>query len=69
MNAIKEANKEENDDYYSKSALSMDFDLILLRDNFVSVDIESYVGLTNIQKFELLLAHFSTSKTIEIEKK
>ena len=37
---------------------------LFIKDNFAPVDIESYPGFTKIQKFELFLAHYSTSEFV-----
>ena len=42
---------------------------IYIKDNYIKIDILSYPGFTNIQKFELFLAHYSSVDFIEASKK
>lgn len=39
---------------------------VYIKENYVKVDIEDYPGFTQIQKYELFLAHFSTNQYIDI---
>ena len=39
---------------------------VYIKENYVKVDIDDYPGFTQIQKFELFLAHFSTNQYMDI---
>jgi hypothetical protein len=46
--------------------VTKDSDWMFLQDNFKPVELNAFAGFTNVQKFELLLAHFSTEKYVKI---
>jgi hypothetical protein len=38
---------------------------LMIKDNFILVDLDTYPGFTKLQKFELFLAHYSTQNLIK----
>ena len=45
---------------------NLNIDWICIKDTYASVDLNAYPGSTTIQKFELLLADFSTSDCVDL---
>lgn len=43
-----------------------DDEWVYVKENYTYVDIENYPGLTQIQKYELFITHFSTHENIQI---
>ena len=41
-------------------------DWIYIKDNFIKIELSSYPGTTNIQKFELFLANYLTNDFVHL---
>jgi len=66
LNVFQTDEKESKElDSYSFENSSCD-EWVYIKENFLPVDINSYPGFTLIQKYELFLANFSTTKFIPI---
>lgn len=52
------------DDNLRKLLGEANVDWIFVKDNYTSVNLDAYPALTKMQKFELLLAHYSTEQII-----
>ena len=59
-----EKNKQQIDSYSAENTGFQDW--VYIKENYVPVELDSYPGFTKIQKYELFLAHFSTSKFVPI---
>ena len=57
-----EASRPE--DEASRRAAEIGLDWVHIEENYAAVDVDSYPGFTQIQKYELFLAHFSTSRYV-----
>ena len=53
-----------NPQFESMLGEELSIDWIFIKDNYVKVDIDTYPGFTKMQKFELILANYSTNQLV-----
>jgi hypothetical protein len=58
---------DENEEYNSEESSNQnENEWIHIKENYTYVDIDSFPGLTQIQKYELFISKFTSDKNIEI---
>jgi hypothetical protein len=58
---------DENEEYKSEESSNQnENEWIYIKENYTYVDIDSFPGLTQIQKYELFISKFTSDKNIEI---